>query len=540
MSARRMRLSNAVLGVLLTVLLVHTLVYWQPQKQHVAALVLDWAAGPAGDGVAEEAYLDKLVQHYGLTQQTQWRALRVRQSAWTESESPLTDVGVDFGNLPGSLVDLTAQAANRSDLLRASHRLGLPVRRGRRVADADPSHFLFSLSTTYERIATHNWALLHSWQRWLTRPDGHGRHTNGAAFVLMLDKATDEQLRVADQRLMAAGIEAYVVATNDAMSMATRYHELARIAKAYAATLAASGQLKRWYAFVDDAVFFPSLTLLAERLAAYDANELIFVGLPSERADWYPQGHDNTMTTHGGGAVVVSRSALAAIAHSPCLETSVKGPPPVRPRSWDAQLSDCARHRSGMAMHMLPGLYSPHHDDDHDHDHDAHAEHDGKARQVSSSEETGVRPLVLHDFRSRHGVDPVMAHTVADACGDACFMQRYLFRDNWILINGVSISHHPDGLDRRPPKPSLPNQAPPLRQKRVSPDIIVNDAANADIAQYRLISKGRRHVWTLLDSSTDAVDGSVWQAYVKRASNDPESAGMDSVIVLVWENAVPR
>jgi hypothetical protein len=181
-----------------------------------------------------------------------------------------------------------------------------------------------------------------------------------------------------------------------------------------------------------------------------------------------------------------------------------------------------------MKMHIIPSFYSPKDNDDYS----SHLD----------SYETGIQPLALHDYGERHHLTPSQAHLVTDVCGEACFLQRYRFRDNWVLVNGYTITEYPDGIHLSDMPLSTAGKASSSRRSVIGPVKL----KERDTDRKMLFWTGRRNVWKLMDSVTTA-EGDVWQAYVKRGVIDEpalkkrwgEEVGdvKDSVIVLVWESA---
>ncbi|KAF4587363.1 glycosyltransferase family 31 protein [Ophiocordyceps camponoti-floridani] len=451
------------------------------QQDHGASLIeLDDSivTGPS----PEEDYLDRLSERYGLTNQTRWQAWRIQPSRQQhEAETPLTAVGLEFASQSHKIVDL--RGPNPSDL-RATKLMKLPARQGARTDETDASDFLFGVSTSYHGLADGNWAVLRAWARWLTH---RASESNGGGLVVLLDRATDRQLQEVDDRFKAVGLDAYLLSTDEPMSMARRYHELVRIFKTYGATLAATGKRKTWFALVDDSVFFPGLTSLRQRLASYSPDHELYMRLPPDE-----QGPN-------GGAMLMTRRAVDRVPSLPCSE--LPSEMPARPKRWDVLLRECIEQRAGQDVVVFPTPVDRDDDDDDDDDESL----------------TASQPLILRD--GPQSFDVGMAHLVTDVCGEACFMQRFLFRDDWLLVNGVSISHHPSGLKRHG-HPHHPHRHHHHRHPR------------------RHIP-GRHRLWRLLDS-TSGSDGSVWQAYLKRGRDDDgereaEGAdGIDSVIVLIW------
>ncbi|QPG94914.1 hypothetical protein C2857_007295 [Epichloe festucae Fl1] len=501
------------------------------QKTNVAFDIEDTT--PVGDGSPEEEYLERLVDIYGLTNYTKWQAWRILSSEQSLDVEPITDIHADFQ--PHSDTPKVIDVNNpRASDLRTSRRMELPIHSSPAQNKMHGSGFLFGVSTSYGRIADRDWAILRAWKRWLTNGNGS---SNGAGLVLMLDNASSEQLDEIAEVLRDAGIDAHVKSTAKPTSKVRRYYDMIRVLKTYGAALAASGQAKQWFGVVDDTIFFPSLTYLRERLSTYNANDQLYIGIPSERSDWQQDGE--SVTTYGGGAIILSQRVVSLMPKLPCLKLDNPGPS-FGAKKWDVVLKKCVKKEAGIDMHVMPAFYSPH-----DVDYRPHLE----------SHETGMRPLLLHDYQNRHRIDVGMAHLVTEICGEACFMHQYLFLDNWAVINGMSISHHPDGLSHHHhhnPLFLLLHHGRQDKDERddfkmaaktpVSGQLVINEDK---VDRKPLKWTGRREVWKLVDSAR-VTNGSVWQAYLKRGvrtatrpeirdgQSKPSEEEMDSVIVLIW------
>ncbi|KZZ99598.1 hypothetical protein AAL_02170 [Moelleriella libera RCEF 2490] len=533
LSALQVKLSHLLFTALVVVVLYNATKIYQQNFPAFTTDVED--STPVGLLLPEEEYLERLIDTYGLTNFTKWQAWRVQSAEQALDVEPITDIHANFQ--PHWDTPKTIDLSNpRASDLRATKRMELPIHTSQAEGKLNGSDFLFGISTSHGRIADKDWAILRAWKRWLTKDDGS---SNGASLVLMLDNASTGQLDDIDRRLHEAGIDAYVTSTAERTSKARRYYELIRILKTYGATLAASGQPKLWFGVVEDTIFFPSLPYLRERLASYDIREQLYVGIPSERLDWQQDG--KSVTTFGGGAIMLTKRAVSIIPKLPCLDVEQAGQP-YRAQTWDKLLKQCVKKEAGMDMHVVPAFYSPF---------DAHY------KPHLESHENGMRPLLLHDYQDRYHLDVGMAHLVTDVCGEACFMHHYLFHDNWVVINGVSISHHPDGLTHQHHHHHHPDPAQVGQQGEqesfgatsrtpVSGQLVINEAK---IAKKPLDWQGRRDVWRLLDSAR-AGNGAVWQAYLKpgvKRPKLPESKGeteaseavadeeLDSIIVLIWE-----
>ncbi|KAK0390984.1 hypothetical protein NLU13_0486 [Sarocladium strictum] len=506
------RLLNAILTLLFLTVLIHCLRLSQQPRLHKAVEVeIDLL--PDGSGTPESKYLNRLARDFGLTKHVHWQSWRIRPTGEMNRWSTLTEVNLNFGSKHRKVVEVGDKNPEHAN---TRMRMDLPVHASPAAGRTDGADFLFGVATTFERISANRYDMVRTWSRWLT--DGR-RNDNGATLIVMLTEATESQVNDVDIRLQSYGIDAYVTATDEPMSSARQHQELAQILSNFQPQLAADGQMKRWFGLIEDNVFFPSLIALRERLFDYNSEKEHYIGLPSERADW----DEGKRISYGGGVVFFTRTALITLNNQPCGNENQKGGA-FKGKRWDVQLQQCFFRHTNMKMHVLPGFYSPLDDEERTH---------GKDIGVY---ETGARPMLLHDATGRHGLNLGKAHLVTEACGKSCFMQRYAFHDNWILVNGISISHYPQGVKKEPhpPPPETPVAA-------ASGKILIEQGggsgggmAGDEAAMMLRPKKGHREVWKLIDSSIGA-EGMIYQAYLKRA--DKGSEDLDSVIVLLWEPA---
>lgn len=454
-------------------------------------------------------YLSRLADEYGLTNETSWRAWRVSHYEQFNEWQSVADVHINFHSAKRKIVEV---GDPKPSDLRAKKKMELPVTGSPVPGTVGASDLLLGISTTYERIVANDYAKVKAWARFLT--NGRGQ-TNGASLIIMLDQTSMEDVAKIDSNLQARGIDAYVTSTEQPMSIARRYYELAGILKTFGANLAANGQEKRWFGLIEDTIFFPNLSYLLDRLFSYNTDSQLYIGIPSEQEDW--EMDDNSITTAGGGAVFVTRSVISRIPQLPCFKGE-QSDRPIRGKYWDTLLQDCIKEHSNMKMHALPGFYSPNED---------------LGIPKTESYEAGLQPLIMQRPLERHSVDVNMAHLVTNICGEGCFMQRYLFHDNWVLVNGVSITEYPDGLKYQTLNPETKRQMGPITPLVTPRHILIDE----DLAiRAVLTAKGRQNVWKLLDSRVGK-DKSVWQAYRRSGVKDAASQAdrIDSLIVLIWE-----
>lgn len=464
-----------------------------------------------GEGLSpEEQYLARLSREFKLTNETEWLSWRFRHAKDSAEWTAVNSVRNNFGSQDAKIV--FTEHPNPLDV-RVTHRMELPVLGDLSSKSYDASELVFGITTTTDKVMDREGALLRSWTRWLT--NGHGK-SNGASLVLMLDQADEDEVKEIERLLRTNGVDAQVFATGEPMSLTSRYHELAHLLKSFGAVLSSSGgAIKRWYALVEDDVFFPDISYLQHRLASYRTDEEVYIGLPSEQDDWEPTRSNATTTTYGGGAIFLTRPALDTLSNLSCFDM-----PELRDRfhakRWDVLLKGCFAWNSDVKMNVLPGFYSP----------DIET-----VRLDVDAYETGIRPLVLHNPLDRHGMDVNVAHLVTNVC-DACFMQRYEFHDNWVLTVGVSITEHFDAIKYSPKNSEAMTDNMATDQSSMSHEVIIDDAG---VDRTELIWTENRRVWKFADSVMSD-DGAVWQAYIDKAVGEAGPENIDSVIILVWEN----
>lgn len=503
----RSKLLHLLITAAVISLFLHTRRLYNTQAANEHPSALELAAN--GGHTPEEQYLNRVASECSLTNDSTWLAWRIEHTQQLPEWTSYTDIHDKFLHHAPKLVN--TEEPKWSDI-QVKKVMQLPAHNSPRPGQVDASDLLLGVSTTYSRVASDDYSMVTTWARWLT--NGR-RESNGASLIVMLDQASESHVADVDRKLQASGIDAYVTTTEEPMSMARRYYELARILKTFGANLAANGQQKRFFGLIEDDIFFPSLSYLLDRLLSYNTDDKLYFGLPSERDDWEMDGE--RITTHGGGAIFLTKSAITEVPRLPCFGRDEDGLP-IRAKHWDVLIKNCLAKHIDLQMHVLPGFFSP--------------QDDGYTPDINSYE-TGLQPLLLHHTEERHALNINKAHLVTDVCGEACFMQRYIFKDNFVLINGVSITEYPDGLTfgEQPDPETAESRRMPTQDKLVLED----DEGDRTIRNL----KGRKNVWKLADSAVGK-NGAVWQAYVKKGSvpYKPEAVepdSIDSVIVLVWE-----
>ncbi|CAI4210612.1 unnamed protein product [Parascedosporium putredinis] len=173
----------------------------------------------------------------------------------------------------------------------------------------------------------------------------------------------------------------------------------------------------------------------------------------------------------------------------------------------------------------------------------------GDLRSLLFNYDLGIAPLALHQSRNRHLLDPGKATALHPHLNPATFLQRYRFADDWVLVNGHTLSHYPDGQGTA----FLGSDAvfSPDFEARAAATLPLNsnlavDDEGRDPHNWSVTTwSGSRRIWKFIDSRSDASNGEVWQAYVRRRGEPGEytdnrrnedKAGTDYVVVLIWES----
>ncbi|RFU35003.1 hypothetical protein B7463_g1312, partial [Scytalidium lignicola] len=392
--------------------------------------------------------------------------------------------------------------------LSTSSSIELEVTRSPRPGQIDATALLFGVSTTFKRFNDSLTSPVKEWKRWLT--DENGR-SNGAGLVLCLFEPTNDELRYAARVLLDAGIDATVQPSDPELDMAGRYVDLVGILHKHP-----TAPYRKYLALIDDDTFFPSMSGLLSLLSLYDPSKPYYIGSMTERADWMLS--HRTPMAYGGAGIFFTQSAARRIIELHCLDVNSSGEYLVPGDQGDLLLYNCLHNRSDLVLTHVPQLHQLDHWGD-----------------PSGFYESGQQPLSLHHFKSWHLVAPDQMHVVAESCGEDCFMQRFQFRDNWIISNGYSVVHYPQGIDFDP------LQMEGTFSTGFDRESVEDLSLSYSFGPLRrsLSETGKKKSWELLDAR-NLGNGVVYQTYVKHRDDkrwlkkDEQPAEADSVIVLAW------
>ncbi|KAK3390234.1 hypothetical protein B0H63DRAFT_519466 [Podospora didyma] len=522
------------------------------EKHKQAGTANPTAASARREREDELQYLLSLVKTHGLTNEIPWFARRLRAKYTPSAEKTQSSLVEAKTTLVAPRDFVRVRVHDATSFSASSERdvLALPMngKKSSTPAEVDASALMFGVATSYSRLDYTGHPIMHDWARWLT--NGKGK-SNGAGLVVALQEATETEVATIAAALKKLGIDATVVATPAGAKespyaqvvtqlLRSRFRKLQQQKGDETSADEKKGAEKKYFALVDDDVFFPSMSRLLEKLAKFSPAKEHYISMPSERADWVVES--GKTITYGGGAVFHTPPMLDKVGQLLCLqETRQEGR-----RSWDNLLFDCVMKHTNATVQVVPSLWNP--------------------ATASPDEETdgagyggGSQPLTLHHYRNWHRFEAGKGHLIASSCGDECFLQRFLFTDNWVLVNGYTLTHYQEGVEVISMQDSgrQREQNPDTKGKRPKTVLggrlaIDKDASHDPHSVKAIAGQGGKKTWRLLDAMVRD-NGEVWQAYANRKGggnsvaeiddrlpsdithNDEESSDVDSVIVLIWK-----
>ncbi|CZR59552.1 uncharacterized protein PAC_09446 [Phialocephala subalpina] len=457
----------------------------------------------------DSSHLQLLQQKYGLEDDIDYARRYVRfhrqdikRQSITKLDKDLFPKGFDRINIQNPPMKTTCLKP-----------LEVPVPNSPSPKTVDASDLLFGVSTTFKRLTSNDTNPMKEWAHWLT--DGNGK-SNGAGLVLRLVDATNEEIQEAKTNMTGMGIDVKVYHSSSSDEMAARY--LSLLPALYNDS---SRKSRKFLVMCDDDTFFPSVHSLLSRLSTYDHKEELYIGTFSEDV--------NNIQRHGsqafGGAGVFFSVPLAekiAALYDQC-STSEKitesntgwGP------QGDILLRKCIYENTEVRLSMLRDL----------HQLDIQGDPAGFY-------EAGLFPLSLHHFKGGfwHEAKPYAGAQVIHACGEACFLQRFQTKDNFIISNGYSVAQYPKGINF--------NVHQMERTFKPAPD---DYGWNLDFmlgpGRKSLAYTGRKVAWELKEARVQE-DGSVLQTYVRKlddrrwsyqeGNNWYRMMEKDGIVELVW------
>ncbi|OWO97415.1 hypothetical protein B2J93_1012 [Marssonina coronariae] len=465
------------------------------------------------DGIDDLSFVKQLLKENKIGPEISFASRTIRYIPDQGERKSITVIDDDL--FPDSFANLSI---SRKSALPAGSVVNVHIKHSPRPDQIDASELLFAASTTYDRFNNEKTSPIKEWARWLT--DGNG-HSNGAGIILALFDTTDENLKLAAEKLESLGINATVVPSSLDLNMAGRYVDLVRMLYNHP-----TRPNRKYLALIDDDTFFPCIHDFKQALSKYDPQQHFYIGTFTERADWLLS--NGAPFAYGGGGIILTAPTAEKIVSLPCLEKKEEN---AGGFLWDSDQGDrllynCLSNLTDISLTYMPSLLQ--------------ADQFGDASGVY---ESGRTFHSIHHYKSWHHFTPDQMHIVADACGEACVLQRFRFKDNFILTNGYSVAHYPQGID-----------FDPLQTERTFnwEDHDKTEASVEDVAfsfyygslRKSLARSGKKKAWHLLGARKEG-DGRVKQVYHKSWSDERwygpteevptmESDPLDSIVVLTW------
>lgn len=461
----------------------------------------------------ELSFIKQLLKDNKIGPEIQFASRTIRSVPDAPERLPITDVDQElFSN---SFVDLSI---NKVKKLPPGNILDVHVHPSVRPDQIDASALLFAVSTTFERFSSEKTTPIGEWTRWLT--DGRG-NSNGAGLILTLFNTTTENLHLASKQLLEVGINATVLASNRNLDMAGRYVDLVHLLHNHP-----SRKHRKYFSLVDDDTFFPYIGELLHTLKRYNPARSHYIGTFTERSDWMLS--NKAPMAYGGAGVFMTAPVIQKVTELPCLDKDDSGSYILNADQGDRLLYNCLHNYTELALSYLPRLRQ-----------------EDQMGDASGFYEAGLQHLSFHHYHTWHELWPGKMHVVADACGEDCVLQRFRFKDDFIISNGYSVAHYPHGIDFDPLQMEATFDYGTMEDQEFR-DVVFSYAFG--MLRKGLAYTGRKKSWELLgahrEEGTEAggKGAKVVQVYLKRRGDGrwldveggEEHPENDSVVVLTW------
>ncbi|CCU74440.1 glycosyltransferase Family 31 [Blumeria hordei DH14] len=454
--------------------------------------------------LAELEYVKLLLKKHNVGPMIEYASRSIHYTSDVEDRKSITKVSEALFPQSFSRISIADQK-----ILPTSKPLNVQVKRSPRPDETNASGLLFGVSTTFDRFHDSRTSPVSEWSRWLTNGQGV---SNGAGLILALLNSSASDIDFAAKQLADAGINATVLPSDPTLDMPGRYVNLVNMLYNHP-----TRDKRSWFALIDDDTFFPYIHQLQNTLSNYDEKIPYYIGTFTERIDWMLYNH--APFAYGGGGVFLSLPTVKKLVQSDCLAKNSDGTYLLHADQGDRLLYNCIHQNSEITLTHLPLLHQL-----------------DQFGDPSGFYESGQQPLSLHHYKSWHQFSPHPTHTIADACGEDCVFQRFQFADEYILSNGYSLAHYPNGIDFDVDHIEHTFDA----GEKNNPDLEETVFSYA-FGQMRpgLSRTGRKKAWHLLDARREG-PGIVKQVYLKRRSDDrwykegEAAPDLDSIVVLNW------
>jgi hypothetical protein len=416
-----------------------------------------------------------------------------------------------FGDI--ATIDLVKSTTTSNEKCLPPLRLNVPHNH---MGPPDSSNLIFGLQTKLSRLRD----TVKHLERWLP-------NTNARLFAIVTDdeekRADDGEMAELRKQFQSKNMNVTVMhPVRPTDSFAQRYFSLVSV------MYQERNEKTQWTICIDDDTFFPSMHDLQGLLSKFDVTKPQYVGSLSE--DWWAVNHYGLMGF--GGASILLSLPLAKVVHDHNDECKEH----LRTTAGDISVMDCIYRFSSTKLTHIPGLHQV----------DMHGD-------LSGFYESGREMLSLHHWKegsaAGYKLEMEKMHLVGDIC-DSCFLQRWQFPQEFVLTNGFSITHYPQGhISGQKPGGLLGTgvgaQVEPINleemEKTWGDDINVlhslapirNKMTEETKIGYKLLDS------MIVDSDSDHLRDTVRQIYFKEGNEKEGGREMDTVMVLNWRKGEP-
>ncbi|CAG8970734.1 hypothetical protein HYALB_00001516 [Hymenoscyphus albidus] len=311
------------------------------------------------------------------------------------------------------LADFSTVDLSQSQTLRNSKCLPPLSLKVSRVAvpPQDASNMIFGMQTTMGRLKS----TVKHLARWLP-------NTNARLFAIVIENeetpADDAAMKALEKEFLDQGMNVTVMhPVSPTDNFPQRYFSLVSV------MYKARTEKTDWVVCIDDDTFFPSMHDLAAMLKDHDPKKQQYIGSLSE--DWWAVNHYGLMGFGGAGILLSTPLAKVVDEFTPWCKSHL------RTSAGDISVMDCVYDHSTTKLTHIAGLHQV----------DMHGD-------LSGFYESGREMLSLHHWKegsaAGYKLEMEKMHLVANIC-DNCFLQRWQFKNEFILSNGFSIAQYPQG-----------------------------------------------------------------------------------------------
>lgn len=271
-----------------------------------------------------------------------------------------------------------------------------------------PSPFLVGADTTIEKFDR----LLSFMARWLA-------HTDASVIVRIHGEVSEDDMACAREEARAAGMRAVLINDPEDPGQVDFTTRNLRIVDAMRVNRKA---YHKWFVIIDDDMFSTSLLDIEKAIEPFDPAFPWYIGPVA--GSWPPLKISKCMA-FGGAGIIISLPVLDLLSDHMDEYSNVG-------HYNDVSSKECLNDIASPPL-LLSHLAGPNQIDT----------HGNPDRWFKGERKPGLRAQSYEDW---HRTSLGYGHLITELCGHDCFLQRYLFQDGSVLINGHSAVNYPRAL----------------------------------------------------------------------------------------------